>query len=213
MATIDFGFLNDMVNSDNSVERTNANAIIRIISKYYRYLRLPLKLTVRKSLKGTTSSLKSDNTFLLTIGEEDLLVPTLDCNVQKEFLSVATLLAHEFAHLYYNDVKYYRASFSKRNAAICILKETRADIFAENLVTQLYGQSCYSWMSTVPLNYKRDGYFDGNMRINIIKKCPVYNRSAVEQILHIFGVDKFITEEKILGHYKKTEWLLKLLCK
>ena len=162
--------------------------------------------------------------YVLEVPNKKILNAVCD---EREFLEMATNIAHEFSHIYYEDSKYlhcfdgFKAGCKVREFIISsILKETRADIFSMNLVTSVYGGYDYNWFLEGQ-HYSISGYLDSGTRLFIVLNYQVYDSRLIRYLFEkIFESDKYmcqadyqmimLTKIKVLTG--KEKWVRNLIC-
>lgn len=145
---------------------------------------------------------------------------------EKEFLEMATNIAHEFSHIYNEDSRYfncfdgfYKECGKKEFIISCVLKETRADIFSMNLVTSVYGGYDYNWFVNGE-HYSYSGYLDSGTRLFIVLNYQVYDGRLIRYLFeNIFEKDNYMCQadyqmtmlSKIKVIRGKERWVQKLI--
>lgn len=219
MSNIDFSCFKDYKKDYNSLQQKNIEAIMRVCLLYEKYLGFsnPVKFHKCSNSKAYCNRVPY---YHLDFNTEKYLDTDIDYTTGHKFLEMATELAHEFGHMYFKDIEFFKpygyskivipyedGAFRKPvekdslKTAISTLKETRADVFAAYLVRHHFGIPNFDWVISDG-DYRKDGYFTSSMRKYIVEKFPEYNRDVVEYVLGIFKRDDFVSEYGILRNTK-----------
>lgn len=189
----------------------NALSVLHIAEK--------VVLKVSDGYKVTYSNTKDE--YTLHVPKEEIENKIIGAEGK---IDVATNILHEVGHIYNEDPKYFTwvdksPMWSKRNRALCALAETRADIFANKYANQFYNNASFNWVFKGG-DYKKDGYFKGELRVHLAKLYPTYNKTLVQKLF--FGImqkDGFISYDEITNSVYhdlrlskgKKDWMKKLL--
>ncbi len=162
--------------------------------------------------------------YIIEVPDSKILNAVCD---EKEFLEMATNIAHEISHIYNEDSKYFhcfdgffKACGVKEFIISCVLKETRADIFSMNLVTSVYGGYDYNWFVNGQ-HYSNSGYLDSGTRLFIVLNYQVYDGILIRYLFeNIFEKDNYMCQadyqmtmlSKIKVIRGKERWVQKLIC-
>lgn len=178
-----------------------------------------ITLKISDGYKVTYSSAKDE--YILHVPKNEIEGKILTAESR---IDIRTNIAHEMCHIYNEDTKYFTwvdksPMWSRRNRALCALAETRADIFANKYCNKFYGGASFNWIF-IGGDYKKDGYFNGELRIHLAKLYPIYDKSLVQKLF--FGImqkDGFISYDEITNSVYhdlrltkgKKDWMKKLL--
>ena len=219
MSNIDFSCFKDYKKDYNSLQQKNIEAIMRVCLLYEKYLGFSNPVKFHKAQFSQTYCSKAPY-YHLDFDTKRYIDAGIDYSSGNKFLEMATELAHEFGHMYFKDIEFFKpyvysklvvpyedGAFKKPvekdnlKTAISTLKETRADVFAAYLVKHHFGIPNFDWVVSDG-DYKKSGYFAPSMRKYIAEKFPEYNRDVVEYVLGIFKRDDFVSEYGILRNTK-----------
>ena len=158
-----------------------------------------------------------------------------------DLINLYTNIAHELAHIYYNDTKYSKCitekiKQDKIDKYINSLIETRADIYAGKIVRSLNKNPKFKWgldknpipilpgkklRKISPKIYREItidgyGYLNASEREKIIDKKPSYTKTFVDDFCtNRLGIDKNILKQRVIeisNNEEELNYFLALLC-